>query len=135
MAEKSSLLKEREMAKKKMHQQADALHKYGNGTLDLICARTHNLLFRELDKLEQSLLRTQAAIDKKQNGVDVKLKIKAQVRKKTRLHSIQLCIKKSCFQLQERRESGSLPPLEADIERVGGEIRATVEYCNEAKAK
>ena len=38
---------------------------------------THN--YRDLDKLEVSLLRTQAAIDKKQNSVDVKLKSKAQV--------------------------------------------------------
>ncbi len=40
------------------------------------------------------------------------------------------------FQLEEGKERGrGLCPLEADLARVREEIRDTVEYCNEAKAK
>ncbi len=38
-------------------------------------------------------------------------------------------------QLEEGRERGELCPLEADLARVKDEIKATVIYCNEAKAK
>ncbi len=100
------------------------------------------MISRELDKLEQSLMRTQAAIDKKQNAVDVKLKSKAHVRKSHSFILVREFLTMSCHffvlrrhQLEEGRERGELCPLEADLARVKDEIKATVNYCNEAKAK
>lgn len=96
IAQKSSLMQKHREQEKVLRTQTEGLH-------------------RDLDKMEQALVRTQALIDKKQNLIDLRQREKTEI--------------------SAAGPNKSLTPLEAELIRVKEEIQEVTQFCNEAKGQ